>query len=102
MQSLSLSSTFHGYTGRCGSYVLATPKSEGMDKQVDLRAEQTISLILAEQKYCQASGRWRKQSITELIARRKEKQRKEEQWKDLCPSTPKLVLFRGSLRVRMP
>ena len=95
------------YAPSCGSTVLGTPESVGMNGQIDWQAQQISHLVcsLAGQR---CSGAWgtfstrTSQSITALTAWRKEEWRKEaadippsKVDNDLCSTRQILVLFRG-------
>ena len=97
--------TVFGYKDFCGSTVLGTPESVGMNGQIDWQAQQISHLVcsLAGQRCSEAWGTFStqtSQNIIALTAWRKEEWRKEaadippsKAENDLCSTT--LVLFRG-------
>ena len=99
--------TVFGYKDFCGSTVLGTPESVGMNGQTDWRAQQISHLVcsLAGQRCSEAWGTFStrtSQSITALTAWRKEEWRKEaadippsKVENDLCSTRQILALFRG-------
>ena len=94
-------------THSCGSTALRMPESVGMNKQIDWQAQQIPHLVcsLAGQRCSEAWGNfwtWTDQSITALIAWRKEEWRKEsadippsEVGNDLCLARQTSSLFQG-------
>ena len=99
--------TVFGYKDFCGSTVLGTPESAGMNGQIDWQAQQISHLVrsLAGQICSETWGTfstWTGQSITALIAGRKEEWRKEavdipssKVENDLCSTRQILALFWG-------
>ena len=99
--------TVFGYKDFCGSTVLGTPESVGMNRQIDWQALQISHLVcsLAGQRCSEAWGTFSartSQSITALTAWRKEEWRKEaadippsKAENDLCSTRQILALFRG-------
>ena len=99
--------TVFNYKDFCGSTVLGTPESVGMNGHIDLQAQQISHLIysLAGQRCSEAWGTfstWTGQSIPALIAWRKDEWRKEavdippsKVENDLCSTRQILALFRG-------
>ena len=99
--------TVFGYKDFCGSTVLGTPESVGMNGQIDWQALQISHLVcsLAGQRCSEAWGTFSartSQSMTALIAWRKEEWRKEvadippsKAENDLCSTRQILALFRG-------
>ena len=99
--------TVFGYKDFCGSTVLGTPESVGMNGQIDWQALQISHLVcsLAGQRCSEAWGTFSartSQSITALTAWRKEEWRKEavdippsKAENDLCSTRQILALFRG-------
>ena len=102
-----LNEPIFGYKDLCGSTVLGTPESVGMNGYIDWQAQQISHLVcsLAGQKCFEAWGTVStrtSQSITALTARRKEEWRKEaadippsKVENDLCSARQILALFRG-------
>ena len=99
--------TVFGYKDFCGSTVLGTPESVGMNGQIDWQAQQISHLVcsLAGKRCSEAWGTYwtgTGQSITALTAWRKEERRKEaadippsEVENDLSSTRQILALFRG-------
>ena len=98
--------TVFGCKDFCGSTALSMPEPSGMNGQIDWQAQQISHLVcsLAEQRCSEAwwsFWTWTGQSMTALIAWRKEEWRKEaagiptsEVGNDLCSTRQTLALFR--------
>ena len=105
--TMTTSKQVFGCKDFCGSTVLGTPESVGMNGQIDWQALQILHLVcsLAGQRCSEAWGTfsaWTSQSITALTAWRKEEWRKEaadippsKAENDLCSTRQILALFRG-------